>query len=250
MQTSNFTLITGCTGSIGRDIAIRLSDTCPLLLSGRSQKKLAETLQQCSKTNCHALWEYDLRNLDNLSNSLESCIKDQGIKVDRFIHCAGIAPVLAAKATDAKSIQECFNINSLSAQQIVSTLLKKRINPIILKDVVFVSSIYSRVGVKGHSTYCASKSALDGFMRALAVELAPQTRVNSVQPGAIKSDMALNVLRDSNTLEKLTKEYPLGLGNPSDVTRMVAFLLSDEANWITGQEFVVDGGRIINFSFN
>ena len=129
-----------------------------------------------------------------------------------------------------------------------ASLLKKRINTSVLRSVVFISSIYSRVGVRGHSIYCATKAALDGLMRALAVELAPDTRVNCILPGALNTAMAASAMNDAEVAANVKASYPLGIGKPEDIANAVQFLLSDEARWLTGQELVIDGGRTVNFS--
>jgi NAD(P)-dependent dehydrogenase (short-subunit alcohol dehydrogenase family) len=86
------------------------------------------------------------------------------------------------------------------------------------------------------------------MVRALAVELAPDVRVNSVLPGAVRTPMAEAALADPVIAERLRQDYPLGIGQPGDIASAVEFLLSKNANWITGQQFVVDGGRTINLS--
>jgi NAD(P)-dependent dehydrogenase (short-subunit alcohol dehydrogenase family) len=139
-------------------------------------------------------------------------------------------------------------VNYVAAQQIIATLLKKRVNPGRLRSVVVISSIWSQFGARGHSLYCASKAALDGMVRALAVELAPDVRVNSVLPGAVRTPMAEAALADPRIVEGLRQNYPLGLGQPADVAAAVEFLMSEDARWITGQQFVVDGGRTVNMS--
>ena len=114
--------------------------------------------------------------------------------------------------------------------------------------MVVISSIWSQFGARGHSLYCASKAAVDGMMRALAVELAPDVRVNSVLPGAVRTPMGEAALTDPEIVEGLRQNYPLGIGQPGDVAAAVEFLMSEDARWITGQQFVVDGGRTINMS--
>jgi NAD(P)-dependent dehydrogenase (short-subunit alcohol dehydrogenase family) len=85
-------------------------------------------------------------------------------------------------------------------------------------------------------------------MRALAVELAPATRVNSILPGAIQTSMAEGGFADPAIVEKLRQDYPLGIGRPDDIASAVEFVLSAGARWLTGQEIVIDGGRTINAS--
>jgi NAD(P)-dependent dehydrogenase (short-subunit alcohol dehydrogenase family) len=85
-------------------------------------------------------------------------------------------------------------------------------------------------------------------MRALAVELAPDTRVNSILPGALDTAMAASAMSDAEVAANVKASYPLGIGKPEDIANAVQFLLSDEARWLTGQELVIDGGRTVNFS--
>jgi len=145
-------------------------------------------------------------------------------------------------------VLESLNVNYVAAQQIISTLIKKRANPVPLRSVVVISSIWSQFGARGHSLYCASKAALDGMVRALALELAPEVRINSVLPGAVQTPMAEAALADPAIAGQLRRTYPLGIGQPGDIAGAVEFLLSTDARWITGQSFVVDGGRTVNMS--
>ena len=168
--------------------------------------------------------------------------------VEGFVHCAGAVHVLPARSASLEAVIESLNVNYIAAQQIIATLLRKRANPGRLSNVVVISSIWSQFGARGHSIYCASKAALDGMVRALAVELAPQVRVNSVLPGAVQTPMAEAALADPEIMQGLRENYPLGLGQPADIAAAVAFLMSEEARWITGQQWVVDGGRTVNMS--
>jgi NAD(P)-dependent dehydrogenase (short-subunit alcohol dehydrogenase family) len=85
-------------------------------------------------------------------------------------------------------------------------------------------------------------------MRALAVELAPGIRVNSILPGAIQTSMADQAFADAAIVDKLNRDYPLGLGQPADIADAIEFVLSQKARWLTGQEIVIDGGRTVNMS--
>jgi NAD(P)-dependent dehydrogenase (short-subunit alcohol dehydrogenase family) len=85
-------------------------------------------------------------------------------------------------------------------------------------------------------------------MRAAAVELAPDVRVNSVLPGAVRTAMTESMLADDALQTRMEADYPLGLGEPGDIAAAVEFLLSEKARWITGQQLVVDGGRTVNIT--
>lgn len=111
--------------------------------------------------------------------------------------------------------------------------------------IINISSIAGQRGIARLVHYCASKAGVDGFTRALAVELAPYgITVNAIAPGIVKTPGTIK----AGVLEDLSKTVPLGRpGNPEDIANLVAFLASDEASWITGQVYVIDGGHTIKW---
>ena len=111
--------------------------------------------------------------------------------------------------------------------------------------IVNVSSIWGQRGASCEVTYSCTKAALIGLTRSLAAELAPtQIRVNCVAPGVIRTDM-LDAL-PAEVLPQLAQETPLGrLGTPDDIAHAVAFLASEQANFISGQVLTCDGGFIL-----
>jgi len=241
-------LITGASSGIGRATAIRLSSDRRLILHGRDLDRLEETRRACQIPERHLIWPFDLKNVEGISGSLPEFLSEHAAAVEAFVHCAGIAVVLPMRSVDYRSARETMDVNFSSAAEIVSLLLKKKVNDKRLSNIIFVSSIFSRFGARAHAHYCASKAALDGLMRALAVELAPAVRVNSILPGAIDTPLAAAAFSDAEIMEKFQRDYPLGVGQPSDIAEAIRFLLSQEARWWTGQEIVVDGGRTVNLS--
>jgi NAD(P)-dependent dehydrogenase (short-subunit alcohol dehydrogenase family) len=117
-----------------------------------------------------------------------------------------------------------------------------------LRSVLWVSSIFSKVGGKAHAAYAACKAAANAYVRCAALELAPHVRVNSLVLGSVDTPMAANALADPEIAESIAATIPLGLGKPEQVADAIAFLISQQNTWITGQEIVMDGGRSINFS--
>lgn len=241
------TLITGASSGVGRAIAVRLAPERILLLNGRDRERLEETARQCTN-GPHLIWTQDLCDLKNILNSLVDCLAKHQISVNCFIHSAGMVTVMPARSIGYVNAQRILDVNCVSALEIVSTLLKKRVNHHALTNALFISSIWSRTGSRGHTLYCASKAALDGAMRALAVELAPTVRVNSLLLGAVNTPMAANALENPIVAAAVRRDYPLGLGSPEAVADVAAFIVSEQARWITGQEIVVDGGRSIDTS--
>jgi len=246
MSGAAFTLITGASSGIGREIAVQLSTSRSVLIHGRDQSRLEETLALCSPGD-HYLWNFDLENVTEIQSSLKRVCSENGFVVGEFVHCAGISSVGGARLMSATQVQKVFNINTISALVICATLLKKT-NQHSLRNILFVSSIWGSFGSVGHTVYSASKGALDSAMRSLAVELAPTTRVNSLALGAIDTPMAKAALSDPAILSHTEKNYPLGIGETENVASVCKFLLSDSASWITGQVVVLDGGRTAHMS--
>ena len=115
--------------------------------------------------------------------------------------------------------------------------------------IVNISSVHEDMVFPGFATYCCSKGGLRMLMRDLAVELGPLgITVNNVAPGAIATPINKALLEDKPKLDALLANIPLGrLGTPEDVAGLVAFLVSDDAAYISGSTFVVDGGLMRNY---
>lgn len=115
-------------------------------------------------------------------------------------------------------------------------------------SIVLVSSIAALQGFGGRAAYGAAKAGLIGLARTLAVEWAPNgVRVNAVAPGYVATDLVqTNIARGALNVEELERHIPLGrLGRPDEIGRVIRFLLSDDASYVTGSVLVVDGGWTI-----
>lgn len=248
MTSTLYTLITGASSGLGRTAAIRLSQKRSLILHGRNLDRLEETRSLCDSSRKHMMWDFDLKNVGNLAESLSSFLSITSSGINAFVHCAGMVTVLPVRSLNYGSVHDIMNVNFFSALEIVNVLLKKQYNARNLKDILFISSIWSKFGSRAHSAYCASKAALDGLMRGMAVELAPAIRVNSILPGAIATPIATQALSDPEILENFERDYPMGLGHSDDIADAIEFLLSEKARWINGQQLAIDGGRTANMS--
>lgn len=241
-------LITGASSGMGREMAIRFSEQLRVIVNGRNLERLQETVALCQNADQQLIWQYDLSNIDGLEESLTSFLKADGITVDYFVHCAGMMKNYPIKMVNVELLQQTFNTNVFSAELITKLLVNKKLNNNSLKSIVYISSNISGFGAKAHSVYGASKGAVDAMMKSLAMELAPNIRVNSVLPGAVKTMLTEHIFEDENLISRMKETYPLGLGTTSDIYEAVRFLLSEEARWITGQQITVDGGRTVNIT--
>jgi NAD(P)-dependent dehydrogenase (short-subunit alcohol dehydrogenase family) len=248
MDSQTVTLITGASSGVGRQIAVHLSQTRRLVLHGRDEPRLLETRALCERPGEHVLWNIDLADGAKLDASLAELVESQQLAVEAFVHCAGMLSIQPLRLVELGAARRLMDVNFMSAVEILRLLTRKKLNAKHLRGVVFISSTASRFGARGFGVYSASKGALDAFMRAMAVELAPDVRVNSVLPGAVTTRMTEAMLSDPQLSARMAAEYPLGIGRPEDVACAVEYLLSDRARWITGQELVVDGGRTVNIT--
>ncbi len=247
-EKKKFVLITGASSGIGRKIAIGLSATYNVVLNGRNFEKIIATKEKCSEINEQIIFIKDLCDINELEEQFSEFIRENNIEISHFVHCAGYMKMVPLKMTTVETINTTFTINIISAALILKILINRKLNNAALKSAVLISSNISNFGAKALSIYGASKAGLDGLMRSLAIELAPKIRINSILPGAVKTEMTESIFDNNETVQRMEATYPLGLGNTNDIYEMVEFLLSEKARWITGQQFTIDGGRTINIS--
>lgn len=237
-------MITGAASGFGRNIAKKLSFSQKLLLTDINEEGLLTTQNACKAPEQHLTWKRDLSRSDGIGDELASLLITKDIHISHFIHSAGTFGVQFIRMNDMKFVSRLFNVNLFSAMEIIRPLVQKKINKGALRGVVFISSINSHLGAKGYYAYAASKGALNAYTLSLAVELAPTTRVNAVLPSIIGTEMNKALFNNPDFVASMQATHPLGLGEAEDVTTVVEFLISDRARWITGQEIVVDGGRM------
>lgn len=239
-----YVLVTGASSGMGEEIAVSLSSDYNIVLCGRDSERLQGVKNRCSEGQ-HLIWQHDLSKVETLEEDFGSFLKDNGIQVSHFVHCAGYMKMYPVRMLTKDIFTDAFNVNVISAALITKLLVGKKSNGAALRSVVFISSNISNFGAKAFSAYSSSKAGLDGLMRSLAVELAPKVRVNSVLPGGVRTRMTEHMYQDEELIGRMAATYPLGLGKVEDIRDAVIFLLSDKSRWITGQQLTVDGGRTI-----
>lgn len=237
--TGKTILVTGASSGIGRAVAVSCSQMgAVLIITGRNANRLSETAGMLSGTN-HRQFCADLTNESELS-----ALVDMLPKLDGVVSNAGIAKPLVLQLTDPEDIIETMQINALAPINLMRLLVQnKKLNK--GASLVFISSINgNNCAYVGSSVYGASKAALTGFMKGLALELAPRSiRVNCINPGMIETNLLKSGNIGEEDLEKDRLKYPLKrYGKPEEVAYAVVYLLSDATQWVTGTGLLIDGG--------
>lgn len=237
-------IITGAASGIGRETAILASKLgATLLLFDVNEIELKNTVSLCGD-NAKGI-VCDITNEELVKTYISESKLENG-KFHGLVHCAGVASVLPLKALSSDEYDKVQRINTKAGLELAKIFSDRRFFDKETRcSIVFVSSVYGLVGSACNVAYAASKAAIIGITKALAVELATKNiRVNCVAPGFIKTGMAEETESkfDENYADTIEKMHLFGWGEPIDIANAIAFLLSDASKWTTGAVFNVDGG--------
>ncbi|WP_280488944.1 SDR family oxidoreductase [Nocardia farcinica] len=234
-------IVTGASRGIGLAIAQRLvDDGAKVVITARKQDALDEAVRQLGGAE-HALGVAGRADdLEHQEETVARAIETFG-GADLLVNNTGINPVYGALIDmDLAAARKIIEVNCLAALS-----WTQRAHKAWMAEhggaVVNVSSVAGIKPAPGIGFYGASKAMLTYLTQELAVELGPDLRVNAVAPAVVKTKFATALYEGRE--QELAGTYPLKrLGAPEDIAGAVAFLLSDDAAWITGQLLVLDGG--------
>lgn len=240
-------VVTGGSRGIGKAIAIELaSQGYNIVINYNSSEKRANELKEEleSKYDVSVMTKQcDVSSFDDVKE-MYKVVKKTFDSIDLLINNAGITKDNLILRMKEEDFDQVININlkgTFNCSKIFGRhMLKQKSGKIIN-----ISSIVGIMGNAGQSNYAASKAGVIGLTKSLAKEFAPRgITVNAVAPGFIKSAMTDDL--DEKVIKHYQDNIPLGsLGNPEDVAKVVKFLSSEDANYITGQVINVDGGMLI-----
>jgi NAD(P)-dependent dehydrogenase (short-subunit alcohol dehydrogenase family) len=237
-------LVTGASSGIGKAFAIQAAFSgATLILWGRNAERLEGTFNSL-KGSGHEYHAFDITDYSLTEQHILGAVAG-GRKISGFVHSAGMEKTTPIKASTPEVFREIFEINVFAAFEIARILSRKNIADPAGASFIFLSSVKGKSGDPGKVAYCSSKSALLAGARAMALELAgKKIRCNCVLPGIVKTPMTEKLFESipPEARQKIIESHPLGLGSPDDVANLLCFLISDQARWITGSEYVIDGG--------
>jgi NAD(P)-dependent dehydrogenase (short-subunit alcohol dehydrogenase family) len=249
MQTeSKIAIVTGGGSGIGLAITEKfIQSNIRTIIIGRDQKKL-----DCAKEKLGELCEpvcFDISNLQGIPNLITGFIQRFG-QIDILVNNAGINQKKVFTEVTDEEFQKILltNVTAVFAisREVVKCMLEKKKPGVIIN----ISSMAAQYGLPKVIAYTASKNAIDGMTRAMAVELSPKgIRVNAIAPGFITTDMTAKAFSDDpDRMNKAMARTPMGeFGLPGDIGDAALFLASDAAKYITGVILPVDGGNSVGF---
>lgn len=245
MLEGKVALITGAGTGIGKGTALRfVREGAKVVIAARRTEKLKET---CALAPDDITWvRMDLNDADERARALATVVERHG-RLDALVSNAGAQLWKSFESTTDAEIEVIYQTNLASTvcfiRQAVPYLEKSKGN------IVIISSCAGRYVLSPSqllSVYGASKAGLNQFTRAVAPELGPKgIRINAVAPGLTRGEYADEGLKqnDTATQEWIRSVTPLGrIGEPDDIARVVTFMASDMASWVTGQVLDASGG--------
>ncbi|MGB4415276.1 MAG: SDR family oxidoreductase [Paludibacter sp.] len=180
----------------------------------------------------------------NANTSIEAYCKNIAVNIDVIINCAGINTIAKINDIEDSDIISMLQINLLAPLKVIQHLNDK-MGTNNIGHIVNISSIWSFVSKEGRCGYSATKAAINGITRTLALELASKNiLINSVAPGYVNTELT----KQNNTLSEITEitsSIPLQrFAEPEEIANLVYFLSSDQNTYITGQTIIIDGGYV------
>lgn len=251
MLAGRTAIVTGSSSGIGQAIAARLArEGANLVIDYHSHREGAEeTLKMVESAGSKGtIVQADVAQVNEARSLVDAAWKTFG-GADVLVNNAGMEKKSDFRSTTEEDYDHVLSVNLKGPFFITQGFVQRLLDAKKPGRVINISSVHEDMAFPGFATYCAAKGGLRMLMRDLAVELGPAgITVNNVAPGAIVTPINKSLLEDKPKLDALLKNIPMGrLGTVEDVAGMVAFLASEDAAYINGATFVVDGGLMRNY---
>ena len=234
-------LVVGASSGIGLACAVALADYgAKVTLAARRTKNIKELAEKLNDKGCDAsILDLDISNLENIEQNLLS----KG-PYDVLVNSAGIAKHSLSKNTKVSDFDEVLNVNLKGAFFLTRTVANQLLKDKKSGSLINISSQMGIVGGSERSVYCASKHAVEGFTKAMAIEYGPYgIRINTICPTFILTDLTRPTFENAKKRKWIEEKIKLGrVGKVEDIMGAVIYLASDASSLVTGSALMVDGG--------
>jgi|TARA_A200000113_G_scaffold38144_1_gene31138 NAD(P)-dependent dehydrogenase (short-subunit alcohol dehydrogenase family) len=234
-------LVVGASSGIGLACAVALADYgAKVTLAARRTKNIKELAEKLNDRGCDAsILDLDISNLENIEQNLLS----KG-PYDVLVNSAGVAKHSLSKNTKVSDFDEVLNVNLKGAFFLTRTVANQLLKDKKSGSLINISSQMGIVGGLERSVYCASKHAVEGFTKAMAIEYGPfGIRINTICPTFILTDLTRPTFENAKKRKWIEEKIKLGrVGKVEDIMGAVIYLASDASSLVTGSALMVDGG--------
>lgn len=238
-------VVTGSSRGIGRAIAIKFArEGASVVVNSRKKADAEKVVKEIMEEGGRAVAiEADVSKAKDVQKLVAAAVKSFG-KLDIFVNNAGIISFSSFLELKEEDWDALMAVDLKGVYLCMQAAAKQMIKQGKGGKIINISSIAGFIGFPKLAHYCAAKAGVIELTKEAAIELAPyKINVNSIGPGAIKTDMTKGIESDPMQLKQILARIPLGrLGEPEDIANAAAFLASDEADYMTGEVVFVDGG--------
>ena len=244
-------IVTGGGSGIGQGIAKRLGcEGARVIIDYIGSEAGADDTRQAIEA-CGSEGEVvqgDVTKMDDVRHLVDAAYERFG-RADILVNNAGMEKRSDFWDTPEEDFDKIMAVNLRGPFFLTQAFVRRLRDAKKPGRIINISSVHEDMAFPGFATYCCSKGGLRMLMRDLTVELGPLgITVNNIAPGAIETPINKALLEDKPKLNALLRNIPLGrLGTPEDVAGMVAYLASDDASYVTGATFLIDGGLMRNY---
>ena len=246
-------IVTGAGSGIGQGIARRLGcEGAKVIIdyigSEGGAEQTREAIDSCAGSGEGEVVQADVTSLGDVRCLVDEAWKRFG-SADILINNAGMEIRSDFWDTTEEEYDKVMAVNLRGPFFLTQAFVRRLREAKKPGRIINISSVHEDMAFPGFTTYCCSKGGMRMMMRNLTVELGPLgITINNIAPGAITTPINKALLADKPKLDALLRNIPLGrLGTVDDVAAMVAFLASDDASYVTGATFLVDGGLMRNY---
>ena len=220
-------LIIGGSSGISQSLVQELSPEATVIATSRKDTNISgaeRTLRYEAKDQ----QPLDLSGLDHL---------------DGLVYCPGSINLKPFKSLKVEDFLKDYEVNFLGAVQAIKSALPLLLKGSTVPSIVLFSTVATRIGMPYHASISSAKAAIEGLGISLAAELAPKVRVNIIAPSLTDTPLAESLLNNEVKIKAAQERHPLKqVGDPQDIAKLIKWILSDDAKFLTGQVIPYDGG--------
>lgn len=240
--TGSAFVVTGASSGMGREVARQLAADGATVLAIARTKTVLDAF--AAEQDGIVPFACDVCDKERLQAGIEQFVQEHG-KLCGAVHAAGISAMTPLRRFNEEAARRVMDVSFWAGVNLMQIVNKKKLSMPQCTSVLF-SSTSAYAAEKSLFAYASAKAAMQTAVRVMAKEIGMSgRRINTISPGWVQTPMTQKDIEAQTVDDSVLERHLLGLGTPEKVAGMVLFLLSAEADWLTGADFVVDGGYLL-----